>query len=129
MEEMRLSYNQIEHALTLRSILDALPRLRLLDLSHNRIVDILFGTLRGHPTLEILLLNDNQITRIGQEALSGMPSLRELNLRNNSLTSHLDFPIWNLPSLKVILTVEALALSSLKTRSHFPISVVGTYLV
>ncbi|XP_072162543.1 protein artichoke-like [Bemisia tabaci] len=99
-EEMRLSYNQIEHALTLRSILDALPRLRLLDLSHNRIVDILFGTLRGHPTLEILLLNDNQITRIGQEALSGMPSLRELNLRNNSLTSHLDFPIWNLPSLK-----------------------------
>jgi Leucine-rich repeat (LRR) protein len=100
-EELWLSANAIHHVAEVRSLLDALPRLRYLDLSYNFIEEIPFGALRGHPTLERLHLDHNRVQHIQREAFTAMPALRELRLRNNSLSNFLDGPYWNLPALKV----------------------------
>lgn len=100
-EELWLNHNNIEHAATLRMLLDSLPNLRLLDLSNNLIEELSYGTVQGHMHLEMLILDNNRLQRIGRESLTGMPSLRELKLRNNSLAYHLGTPYWNLPALKV----------------------------
>ncbi|KAI4464731.1 ig(immunoglobulin) and lrr(leucine rich repeat) domain [Holotrichia oblita] len=100
LEELLLVNNEIGHAAELRSILDSLPRLTLLDMSYNDLHIIPFGLLRGHPTLEQLNLNYNKIDIIEREALIGMPALRELSLKNNTLSDNLRMPMWHLPNLK-----------------------------
>jgi Leucine-rich repeat (LRR) protein len=99
-ETMHLQFNEIERIEEVRSILDALPMLRYLDLSSNKITDIPFGALHGHGTLEQLHLNNNYIRLIERDAIMAMPSLRELRIRNNSLSDLLPMPWWNLPALK-----------------------------
>lgn len=99
-ETIHLQNNDIERIQEVRSILDALPTLRYLDLSNNRLTQIPFGALRGHGTLEQLHLNNNYIRLIERDALMALPSLRELRVRNNSLTDLLPMPFWNLPALK-----------------------------
>lgn len=99
-ETVHLQNNHIERITEVRSILDALPTLRYLDLSNNKLTEIPFGALRGHGTLEQLQLDDNQLRLIERDALMAMPSLRELRMRNNSLTDLLPMPFWNLPALK-----------------------------
>jgi Leucine-rich repeat (LRR) protein len=99
-ESVHLQNNDIDRITEVRSILDALPTLRFLDLSNNKLSDIPFGSLRGHATLEQLQLDDNNLRLIERDALMAMPSLRELRMRNNSLTDLLPMPFWNLPALK-----------------------------
>ena len=99
-EIIYIQNNDIEIIAEVRSILDALPTLRYLDLSNNKLTEIPFGALHGHGTLEQLQLDDNQLRLIERDALMAMPSLRELRLRNNSLTDLLPMPFWNLPALK-----------------------------
>lgn len=99
-EIVYLQNNDIERIAEVRSILDALPTLRYLDLGNNKLTEIPFGALHGHGTLEQLQLDDNQLRLIERDALMAMPSLRELRLRNNSLTDLLPMPFWNLPALK-----------------------------
>jgi len=101
LEELWLTANAIEHVADVRATLDALPRLRYLELSYNYIEEVPFGALRGHSTLERLHLDHNRVQHIQREAFTAMPALRELRLRNNSLTSFADGPLWNLPALKV----------------------------
>jgi Leucine-rich repeat (LRR) protein len=101
LDELWLSANAIDHVTEVRSLLDAMPRLRYLDLSYNYIEEIPFGALRGHPTLERLHLDHNRVQHIQREAFTAMPALRELRLRNNSLSSFLEGPLWNLPDHKV----------------------------
>lgn len=101
LEELWLTANVIDHVAEVRTLLDALPRLRYLDLSHNYIEEVPFGALRGHATLERLHLDHNRVQHIQREAFTAMPALRELRLRNNSLSSSSDGPFWNLPALKV----------------------------
>ncbi|XP_011310139.1 chaoptin [Fopius arisanus] len=100
LEELSIINNHLSHADELRSILGALPRLKILDASHNQFQEIPFGALRGHPTLERLHLDDNRLTFLERETFSAMPALRELRLKNNSLTNMLEAPFWNLPGLK-----------------------------
>lgn len=101
LEELWLVDNDISHVAELRSLLDALPRLTFLDMSHNNLEAIPFGALRGHPTLEYLHLDYNKIHLIDREAFMAMPALRELRLKNNSLSDMLQQgPLWNLPALK-----------------------------
>lgn len=100
-EELNLMGNDIDHIMALTIILETLPALKFLDVSHNHVTDIMFGALRGHPTLERLHLNSNGLKRVVREAFSGFPSLIELRLRNNSLSNYLEMPLWNLPALKV----------------------------
>ncbi|XP_049313186.1 protein artichoke [Bactrocera dorsalis] len=92
--------NEIEQVGELRSLLDALPSLKFLDMSNNYLTDIPFGALRGHGTLEQLHLNNNLLRTLEHDALMAMPALRELRMRNNSLTNELPMPFWNLPGLK-----------------------------
>lgn len=99
-ETIHLQFNDIDRIQEVRSVLDALPTLRYLDMSNNKLTEIPFGALRGHGTLEQLHLNSNYIRLIERDALMAMPSLRELRLRNNSLTDLLPMPFWNLPALK-----------------------------
>ncbi|XP_073995253.1 artichoke isoform X2 [Rhodnius prolixus] len=99
-EEVSLVQNELDHIMALTILLDTLPRLKFLDMSNNRLQDIMFGAMRGHPTLERLHLNNNHLKRVVREAFNGMPALRELRLRNNSLSNYLEMPLWNLPSLK-----------------------------
>ncbi|XP_040168304.1 protein artichoke [Anopheles arabiensis] len=101
-EMMHLQQNEIGRVEELRSLLDALPMLRFLDLSHNKLEAIPFGALRGHGTLEQLYLNQNRIRMIERDAFMAMPGLRELRLQNNSLHDQLPMPFWNLPGLKGI---------------------------
>lgn len=101
LQELWLVGNELDHVMQIRTILDALPRLRYLDLSHNRFQDITYGALRGHPSLERLDLDHNKLRRVVREAFTAMPALRELRLRNNSLSNYLEMPLWNLPALKV----------------------------
>ncbi|XP_058829001.1 protein artichoke isoform X2 [Topomyia yanbarensis] len=101
-EIMHLQQNEIGRVEELRSLLDALPMLRFLDLSHNTLDAIPFGALRGHGTLEQLYLNNNKIRMIERDAFMAMPGLRELRLSNNSLSDLLPMPFWNLPGLKGI---------------------------
>lgn len=101
-EEVSLVQNELDHIMALTILLDTLPRLKFLDMSNNRLQDIMFGAMRGHPTLERLHLNNNHLKRVVREAFNGMPALRELRLRNNSLSNYLEMPLWNLPSLKVL---------------------------
>ncbi|XP_052862861.1 protein artichoke [Anopheles cruzii] len=101
-ETVHLQQNEIGRVEELRSLLDALPMLRFLDLSHNKLESIPFGALRGHGTLEQLYLNQNRIRMIERDAFMAMPGLRELRLQNNSLTDQLPMPFWNLPGLKGI---------------------------
>ncbi|XP_053685957.1 protein artichoke [Sabethes cyaneus] len=101
-EIMHLHQNEIGRVEELRSLLDALPMLRFLDLSHNKLEAIPFGALRGHGTLEQLYLNNNKIRMIERDAFMAMPGLRELRLSNNSLSDLLPMPFWNLPGLKGI---------------------------
>ena len=101
LEELWLINNDLSHVSELRSVLESLPRLKFLDLSHNQLEEIPFGTLRGHPTLERLHLDHNRLRFLQRESFTGMPALRELRLRNNSLTNLLETPFWNLPALKV----------------------------
>ncbi|RZF41110.1 hypothetical protein LSTR_LSTR002742 [Laodelphax striatellus] len=100
LEELILVRNRLDHALQLRTILDALPRLKLLDLSYNMIRDINYDSMQGHPTLERLHLDHNNLRQVVREAFSGMPALRELRLSNNFLSNYLEMPLWNLPLLK-----------------------------
>ncbi|XP_038112146.1 protein artichoke [Culex quinquefasciatus] len=101
-EVIHLHQNEIGRVEELRSLLDALPMLRFLDLSYNKLESIPFGALRGHGTLEQLYLNNNRIRMIERDAFMAMPGLRELRLSNNSLTDLLPMPFWNLPGLKGI---------------------------
>uniref|UniRef100_A0A182N2R2 LRRCT domain-containing protein n=1 Tax=Anopheles dirus TaxID=7168 RepID=A0A182N2R2_9DIPT len=101
-EMMHLQQNEIGRVDELRTLLDALPMLRFLDLSHNKLEAIPFGALRGHGTLEQLYLNQNRIRMIERDAFMAMPGLRELRLQNNSLHDQLPMPFWNLPGLKGI---------------------------
>jgi Leucine-rich repeat (LRR) protein len=82
-ETVHLQNNDIGRIVEVRSILDALPTLRYLDLSNNKLTEIPFGALHGHGTLEQLHLNNNQLRLIERDALMAMPSLRELRMRNN----------------------------------------------
>ncbi|CAH0603337.1 unnamed protein product [Chrysodeixis includens] len=99
-EELTLIGNQIMHISEFRALLDALPRLKFLDLSDNLLQEIPRGALRGHPSLERLHLNKNNIKFIQAEAFVAMPALRELHLSNNSLDDMNEGPYWNLPALK-----------------------------
>ncbi|EAT45306.1 AAEL003408-PA [Aedes aegypti] len=101
-EVIHLQQNEIARVEELRSLLDALPMLRFLDLSYNKLESIPFGALRGHGTLEQLYLNNNKIRMIERDAFMAMPGLRELRLSNNSLSDVLPMPFWNLPGLKGI---------------------------
>lgn len=100
LEEVWLINNDLGHVTELRAILEALPKLKLLDASSNQLTEIPYGALRGHPTLERLHLDHNRLTFLQRESFSGMPALRELRLRNNSITNQLEAPFWNLPALK-----------------------------
>ncbi|KAG6444016.1 hypothetical protein O3G_MSEX003131 [Manduca sexta] len=99
-EELNLIGNEIMHISEFRALLDALPRLRFLDMSDNMLQDIPRGALRGHPSLERLHLNKNNIKFIQADAFVAMPALRELHLSNNSLTDVNEGPFWDLPALK-----------------------------
>nr|XP_032530182.1 protein artichoke-like isoform X1 [Danaus plexippus plexippus]XP_032530183.1 protein artichoke-like isoform X1 [Danaus plexippus plexippus]XP_032530185.1 protein artichoke-like isoform X1 [Danaus plexippus plexippus] len=99
-EDLSLIGNQIMHISEFRSLLDALPRLRYLDMSENLLQEIPRGALRGHPSLERLHLNTNNIKFIDKDAFLAMPALRELHLSNNSLNDLNEGPFWNLPALK-----------------------------
>ncbi|CAH0726483.1 unnamed protein product, partial [Brenthis ino] len=99
-EELSLIGNKIMHISEFRSLLEALPRLRYLDMSDNLLQEIPRGALRGHPSLERLHLNKNNIKYIQADAFIAMPALRELHLSNNSLNDLNEGPFWNLPSLK-----------------------------
>ncbi|XP_065083932.1 protein artichoke [Ochlerotatus camptorhynchus] len=101
-EVIHLQQNEVARVEELRSLLDALPMLRFLDLSYNKLEAIPFGALRGHGTLEQLYLNNNKIRMIERDAFMAMPGLRELRLSNNSLSDVLPMPFWNLPGLKGI---------------------------
>lgn len=94
--------NDLNHVNELRSVLEALPRLKLLDASYNQLEEIPFGALRGHSTLERLHLDHNRLGFLQRETFTAMPALRELRLRNNSLSNALEAPFWNLPALKAI---------------------------
>ncbi|XP_054003277.1 protein artichoke [Hylaeus anthracinus] len=100
LEEMWLINNDLSHVSELRSIMEALPRLKFLDVSHNQIEEIPFGALRGHPTLERLHLDHNRVAFLQRETFTAMPALRELRLKNNSLSNLLEAPFWDLPALK-----------------------------
>ncbi|XP_076388834.1 artichoke isoform X2 [Megachile rotundata] len=100
LEEMWLIDNDLSHVAELRSIMEALPRLKFLDVSYNQIETIPFGALRGHLTLERLHLDHNRIAFLQRETFTAMPALRELRLKNNSLSNLLEAPFWNLPALK-----------------------------
>ncbi|KAM3962801.1 artichoke [Aphomia sociella] len=99
-EELNLIGNQIMHISEFRALLDALPRLKFLDMSDNLLQEIPRGALRGHPSLEHLHLNKNSIKYIQTDAFVAMPALRELHLSNNSLSDMNEGPFWNLPALK-----------------------------
>ncbi|XP_061390169.1 protein artichoke [Musca vetustissima] len=99
-ETMYIYNNEIDDTGELRSLLEALPALKFLDISNNFLRDIHYGALRGHGTLEQLHINNNLLRTIEREALMAMPALRELRLRNNSLSHDLPMPFWNLPGLK-----------------------------
>lgn len=101
LEELRIVNNELEDVMQLRIILEALPHLRFLDMTNNRLQDITYGALRGHAYLERLHLDHNRLKRVVREAFIAMPALRELRLRNNSLSNYLEMPLWNLPALKV----------------------------
>lgn len=101
LEELWLINNDLSHISELRSVLEALPRLKFLDMSYNQLEEIPFGALRGHSMIERLHLDHNRLRFLQRESFSGMPALRELRLRNNSLTNLLEAPFWNLPALKV----------------------------
>ena len=85
MDELKLNHNDLTEVSDVSFVMDALPKLRLLDLSNNDIRDIPYGALRGYPALERLFLASNQISRVSLQALSDMPSLIELNLSHNKL--------------------------------------------
>ncbi|CAH2104910.1 unnamed protein product [Euphydryas editha] len=99
-EELSLIGNKIMHISEFRSLLDALPRLRYLDMSDNLLQEIPRGALRGHPNLERLHLNRNNLKFIDADSFTAMPALRELHLSNNSLNDLNEGPFWNLPALK-----------------------------
>uniref|UniRef100_A0A1I8MPZ4 LRRCT domain-containing protein n=1 Tax=Musca domestica TaxID=7370 RepID=A0A1I8MPZ4_MUSDO len=99
-ETVYIYNNEIDDTGELRSLLEALPALKFLDISNNFLRDINYGALRGHGTLEQLHINNNLLRTIEREALMAMPALRELRLRNNSLSHDLPMPFWNLPGLK-----------------------------
>ncbi|XP_015428510.1 PREDICTED: slit homolog 3 protein [Dufourea novaeangliae] len=100
LEDLWLINNDLSHVTELRSIMEALPRLKFLDVSHNQIEEIPFGSLRGHPTLERLHLDHNRVAFLQRETFTAMPALRELRLKNNSLSNLLEIPFWDLPALK-----------------------------
>ena len=100
-EEIWLMDNDIGHVSELRSILEALPRLKFLEASYNQIQQIQFGSFRGHSNLERLHLDYNRLSFLQRDVFIDMPALRELRLRNNSLTNAPDAPFWDLPALKV----------------------------
>ncbi|XP_043675123.1 protein artichoke [Vespula pensylvanica] len=100
LEEMWLINNDLSHVAEIRSILEALPRLKFLDVSYNQLEEIPYGALRGHPTLERFHLDHNRLGFLQRETFTSMPALRELRLRNNSLSNLLEAPFWNLPALK-----------------------------
>lgn len=101
LEEIWLIGNEIRHFTELRAILEALPGLKFLDLSHNLLEEIPYGALPAHATLERLHLDHNRLSFLQRNSFVGMPALRELRLRNNSLNNLLETPFWNLPGLKV----------------------------
>ncbi|XP_043288120.1 protein artichoke isoform X2 [Venturia canescens] len=100
LEEIWLIGNEIRRFTELRAILEALPGLKFLDLSHNLLEEIPYGALRGHSSLERLHLDHNRLSFLQRDSFAGMPALRELRLRNNSLNNLLETPFWNLPGLK-----------------------------
>ncbi|KAG8332066.1 hypothetical protein J6590_029675 [Homalodisca vitripennis] len=100
LEELSVIHNELDDVNQLRIILEALPRLRFLDVSNNKLQDITYGSLRGHGYLERLHLDHNRLRRVVREAFIAMPALRELRLCNNSLSNYLEMPLWNLPALK-----------------------------
>ncbi|KAJ8687036.1 hypothetical protein QAD02_022830 [Eretmocerus hayati] len=100
LEEIWLMDNDIGHISELRSVLEALPRLKFLEASHNHIQELRYGALRPHSSLERLHLDYNRLSYLQRDAFSALPALRELRLSNNSLENSPDAPFWDLPALK-----------------------------
>jgi Leucine-rich repeat (LRR) protein len=67
--------------------LKRLTRLKIVDLSNNRINTIESGVLCTSEELEILYLNDNNITIQNPDTFYCLKNLRRLNLKNNQISS------------------------------------------
>lgn len=102
-EDLRLRDNDLTQLADVSFVMDALPRLRVLDLGDNEIRGVPFGALRGYPALERLSLASNQIVQVSRNAFADMPSLEDLDLSDNKLMADsLETPIFgpSLPNLK-----------------------------
>lgn len=83
-EELYLCYNVL-HAIPFQ-VFAPMQRLRVLDLSHNFIVNILDHFFKFNKYIEILLLNDNRVAKLTSNALADLSNLKRLDLSNNSLS-------------------------------------------
>lgn len=83
-------------------VLQALPNLTLIDLSHNAITKFQTNSFHYLHQLDVLLLSNNQITIPKKRNLLDSNSLSTLKLSNNGINRVFPFTFHNLYSLKAL---------------------------
>uniref|UniRef100_A0A182M8X8 TIR domain-containing protein n=1 Tax=Anopheles culicifacies TaxID=139723 RepID=A0A182M8X8_9DIPT len=69
------------------TIFDALPKLRILELSFNSLEELDPRLLRNLPNLQLLTLWHNKLRTVSRQAFAGVPELERLDLSANQLES------------------------------------------
>ena len=102
-EEVRLAESELDE---LPAFLDAMPRLKVLDLYRNNFEALPSAeALARFPQLESLRLNENRITHLSESVLQ-LTSLRSLDLGNNPKLSELPTYVAKLESLSRLSIID-----------------------
>ncbi|XP_066948695.1 uncharacterized protein atk [Macrobrachium rosenbergii] len=102
MEHLNVAQNNLTFLAEMIYIARALPNLRSLDVSRNRLTSKSFENFGGHRKLEALKLNHNSVGKMNKGMFRDLPNLRELYMSHNSIKSSYDGQVWNLPKLRVL---------------------------
>ncbi|XP_068240515.1 uncharacterized protein [Palaemon carinicauda] len=101
-EHLNIAHNNLTFLAEMIYIARALPNLRSLDVSRNRLTSKSFENFGGHRKLEALKLNHNNVGKLSKGMFKDLPSLRELYMSHNSIKSSYEGQVWNLPKLRVL---------------------------
>jgi Leucine-rich repeat (LRR) protein len=113
LESLKLNFSEILCLNTITSLITDLSKLKILDLSGNKLTQISSELFFGITNLETIILSNNQLNSIDSKTFCGANNLRVLHLGHNSLSINSDCFLY-LKNLKELYLNSSLKQGALK---------------